>query len=106
MEKQDWVKKLNEIILLLNDKNYHDLNINTIFNSKTNAIDFEADLICKRCNVEFALNLYEKSIIFYPELINNYNDIFYEFIIIMDDYSIKNCINITCDEFIIKNIIE
>lgn len=109
MTKIEYLLLIEELILFLNDKLKHDLVTKYTEYTFNGEESFEADLICKRCDVGFELDIAENTSFYHNEYGKRVS---FEFTSIDLFGDINNCsdftdcMNFTCDELIIKNIIE
>jgi hypothetical protein len=111
LKKEEYIEKLNKIMLLLNNKLGHSLKLHHFYNKifknnkdKDDLLDFTTDVICEKCNNNFELDLvYNES--YYD---NNFEGISYCFncFDLGDGLVALNCIDIKCNDLIIKGIIE
>lgn len=100
---------IEELILLLNNQLKHDLKNKFTEYTCNNGEDFDSDLICNRCKIGFELDIAE-NINYYH---NKYdNKVSFDFTSV-ELFNIGNhkdaendCMNFTCNELIIKAILE
>lgn len=110
MTKLEYLLLIEKIILYINETLNHDLKCKFAeytFKNRDNC--FESDLICNRCNFEFNLDIAINNN-YYDNIIDNVS---YKFVTLDFDNSFifglpieKNRMNMTCNEMLIKNILE